>query len=228
MPLPAPCSNLLIGVTGSIHYTQLPQYLTAIKATFAANVRVIMTATAADMVAVRALELFTNAPVPANGWGTDGEKGVHIKWTRWADMFLVLPATANCLGKAANGVADDLVTTSIVSSGPGIVFAPAMNPAMWTSAAVRRNVATLSADGHHVIDPTTITSITSGSFDEGLGPTVDSLMPQLWHLYMRRLRREYWPRATATKPRSPSQRTERLLAVRTERASSQEQAVIAT
>src|SRR5262249_19614274 len=83
----------------------------------------------------------------------DGEEGPsdgtvpHIELTRWADVMLVLPATANILGKAAHGIADDLVSTCIVAADCPVVFVPAMNEVMWRKPAVQPNVAAPAAEG---------------------------------------------------------------------------------
>ncbi|WP_406470380.1 flavoprotein [Streptomyces sp. NBC_01615] len=135
---------------------------------------------------------FRAAPVRAAGQGC------------WPSLRL-LPTTADILGKAAHSIADDLLSTAILASPRPVVFAPAMNPAMWDSPAVRRNVAQLAADGHHMLPMRPITSVTTGEFDTGLGPTPESVMPHLWHMLMRQLKNDYWAEATATPPAAPAE-----------------------
>jgi phosphopantothenoylcysteine decarboxylase/phosphopantothenate--cysteine ligase len=199
-----PCSRLLIGVTGSLHATQIVDYLLRLRREFAAEIRVMMTRTAAEMVSPRVVELAAESPVVMDPWGGPGMPSPHIRLTSWAELFVILPATANILAKAVAGIADDLVSTAITSSPLPVVFAPAMNPAMWESPAARRNVATLRADGHYVIEPEAGVSLTTGKLDAGLVPTPGLVMPHLWHVQMRRLRQQIWQEATAKQAQTPA------------------------
>lgn len=206
MSIELPCKKLLIGISGSIHSVQIGTHLAQFRREFAESVRVIMTKTACDMVNPKSVELHTDSPVITDIWGNSQSKSPHINATRWADVFLVLPATANILGKSANGIADDLLSTAIVASREPVVFAPAMNPSMWESASVQRNLELLKSDGHYIVPPQEITSITTGEYDTGLGPTPESLLPHLWHVLMKRTKDGYWDEATATAPMSPAER----------------------
>jgi phosphopantothenoylcysteine decarboxylase/phosphopantothenate--cysteine ligase len=203
-----PCPHLLVGVCGSIHCMHIPDYLVAFNRTFAEHTRVIMTAAARDMINPKIVELHLPEPVIVDAWGSAGVPSPHIRATRWADVFVVLPATANIIAKAAHGIADDVLSTAILASEQPVVFAPAMNPSMWASAALRRNVGQVEADGHIVIPPDQITSVTTGEYDLGLGPTVDSVLPVLWHTVMKRRKEAYWSTATATPPATPASRAE--------------------
>jgi len=74
---------------------------------------------------------------------------------RQADLFLIAPATANFIGKVANGIADDLLTATVLSFTKQIYFAPAMNVEMWGKSSVQRNVDRLQKDGLRMIGPGT-------------------------------------------------------------------------
>jgi phosphopantothenoylcysteine decarboxylase/phosphopantothenate--cysteine ligase len=95
----------------------------------------------------------------------DGEAR-HLSWARWADALLVAPATADALAAAAAGRAGDPVA-ALALTAPRTVFAPAMNPAMWSAPAVRRAVARLREDGHEVLVPA---RGRLGTVGEGEGP----------------------------------------------------------
>ncbi|HEY3528058.1 MAG TPA: flavoprotein [Nocardioides sp.] len=205
-----PCDRLLVGASGSIHVAQLGDYLFALKRSFTSELRLILTASASEMVSSRHLSLYTDGAPVTDIWGNSEVKAPHISLSRWAEMFLVLPASADILGKAANGIADDLLSTTIVSYERTIVFAPAMNAAMWKSRAVQRNVETLESDGHYVLQPEPITSITSEESDSGFGPTPDTLLAAAWHVRMRLLRAGYWKAATTTAPASPYEQRRQL------------------
>jgi len=77
----------------------------------------------------------------------------HIDLARWADVLAIVPATADIMGKTANGLADDLLSTILLAANCRILWAPAMNGAMWSHAAVQKNLAMLSGYGHCVIEP---------------------------------------------------------------------------
>lgn len=77
----------------------------------------------------------------------------HIDLADWADLILVAPATANMIGKMANGIADDMVTTTLLATTAPVWIAPAMNVHMYDHPAVKRNLDRLSADGYKFIEP---------------------------------------------------------------------------
>ena len=80
---------------------------------------------------------------------TDEAEMGHIELSRSADLVVVCPATADLLAKAANGLANDLASTTLLATDKPVLMVPAMNVRMWEHAAVRRNVAQLEADGVH-------------------------------------------------------------------------------
>jgi len=77
----------------------------------------------------------------------------HVDLARWADVVAVAPATADIMGKTANGLADDLLSTLLLATTARVLWAPAMNKAMWAHPAVQANVQTLKAFGHTVVEP---------------------------------------------------------------------------
>lgn len=208
-----PCNTLLIGICGSIHAAHIYSYLLRLRESFADEIKVIMTESAARMVDPKTVGVYTDDRVFIDLWDRSESvsRAPHIQLPRWSDLFLILPASANILGKAANGIADDLLSTAILSSPKPLVFAPAMNPSMWESKAVQRNVETLRHDGHYVIPPEHIVSVTSGEWDLGLGPTPETILPHLQHFRMKELQAAYWDEATSTKPLTPAQKKVREL-----------------
>ena len=77
----------------------------------------------------------------------------HVDLARWADVLAVVPATADIMGKAANGLADDLLSTILLAATCKVLWAPAMNRAMWDHPAVQKNLAALLEYGHSVVNP---------------------------------------------------------------------------
>lgn len=213
------CSKLLVGVSASIHCLQIHSYLLLFRESFADEIRVVMTPSSARMVDPKSIELYADDRVFIDFWDRSPtiNRAAHIQLPRWADLFLILPATADIIGKAANGIADDLLSTAILSSPKPLALAPAMNPVMWKSKVVQRNIQTLKQDGHYVIPPESTVSVTSGEWDQGLSPSLETILPHLQHIRMRELRDEYWDEAISTKPLTPAQMKIRELALAAER-----------
>src|SRR4249919_2125875 len=149
---PLPARRILIGVAGSIAAVTVPQSILWLRHELGIEVRVVMTRQAATMVTPRAVAVASGAPVALDDAPDHNDPAVpHMHLTRWADLMLVVPASANLLAKAAHGIADDLLTTCIVAASCPVVFVPGMNEVMWRKPAVQRNVATLEADGYGVV-----------------------------------------------------------------------------
>ena len=142
--------KVLLGVTGGI-----AAYKTAALASrlvqAGAEVSVVMTRSAAKLVGPKTFEALTGRPVGTNVFGPGAHP--HIEAAAAAEVFCIAPATANILAKAACGLADDLVSTTVLCFAGPIILAPAMNDKMWAKPAVQRNVARLRADGFVLIDP---------------------------------------------------------------------------
>lgn len=172
--------RLLVGVCGSVGAVHLPAILVHLKATLPElEVAVVMTERATEFVPASVLALLTGRPaVVGTEWGFDGSVA-HLDLTRWAELFVVLPATANVLGKAAHGIADDALTTSILAATCPVVFVPSMNVRMWESRVVRRNVVQLREDGAWVIDPVDGLQASTGGVASGSLPPLDHLLTEL-------------------------------------------------
>ena len=119
-----------------------------------AGVSVVTTRGAGAFIGATTFEALTGRPVYSETYGPQEHfRGEHIGLADRADLFVVAPATAHFLAKAALGLADDLLSTLVLTCECPTVFAPAMNTAMWEKPSVRRNVDTLRADGHGLVGP---------------------------------------------------------------------------
>jgi phosphopantothenoylcysteine synthetase/decarboxylase len=87
------------------------------------------------------------------GWGEGTNPAEHLAVTRDADLVIVAPCTANLLGRFAHGLADEIVSTTVLGAGCPVLLAPAMNVRMWENPRVEANVATLKGDGLHFVGP---------------------------------------------------------------------------
>ena len=118
-----------------------------------AQVRVAMTQSATEFVTPKTLAVLTNEPVLTDLFADGDEHIGHIDLSDWADLMIVVPATANLIGKMANGLADDAVSSVLSARHVPTFVAPAMNVHMWENPAMQRNLATLKADGVEIITP---------------------------------------------------------------------------
>ena len=144
--------RILLGVTGSISvYKSCEIAREFIKG--GAEVRVVMTHNAARFVDPMLFEVLTSGPVSVEMFPETGSKLAHIELSSWADLFLIAPATANLIGKAAAGIADDLLTSTLIAFGGPVLLAPAMNERMWANIAVQDNISLLRERGFDFVGP---------------------------------------------------------------------------
>lgn len=162
--------HLLVGVSGSIAILNLPTYLAALRVTFAREVRVIMTAAAAQLLSPSTVALLCEEVV-LDEEPTSQKRPGHVELANWADMFVILPASANILGQVANGLAQNLLTTTILASPIPVIFCPNLNRTMWSKKAVQRNLQTLAEDGHLMVEPER-----APAYEVGTGELADTLV----------------------------------------------------
>ncbi|KHF39832.1 bifunctional phosphopantothenoylcysteine decarboxylase/phosphopantothenate--cysteine ligase CoaBC [Halalkalibacter okhensis] len=144
--------NIILGVCGGIAAFKAAA-LTSKLVQAGANVKVIMTESAKEFVTPLTFQALSRQVVYDQTFiEPDPTKIAHIDVADWADVVLVAPTTANVLAKLANGLADDMLTTTLLATTAPVYLAPAMNVNMYNKASVKRNVSTLSQDGYHFID----------------------------------------------------------------------------
>ena len=143
--------EVLLGVTGGIAAYKSAAVVSRLTQC-GVGVTVVMTRSATKLIAPQTFEALSGRPVHYSLFGAR-RSHVHIELARSADLFCIAPATANILAKAAHGIADDLVSTLILSFDKPILFAPAMNSTMWNKPSVQRNVKQLLDDGMFFIGP---------------------------------------------------------------------------
>ncbi|MBY8870766.1 hypothetical protein K7640_02775 [Micromonospora sp. PLK6-60] len=163
-----PLGSVLIGVCGSSAAVSTGR-LVEEALRYADDVTVVATRTAA----ARFLPELSVPVYTDEDWLDDP---LHVTLLERADTFVVAPATATTLAKAAVGIADTLVTALISVHGPGVYFQPCMNARMWANPAIRRAVATLRADGYHVLEPGPMTSRSSPVRGSGVGEIPGAVM----------------------------------------------------
>jgi phosphopantothenoylcysteine decarboxylase/phosphopantothenate--cysteine ligase len=145
--------KVLLGVTGGIGAYKAAHLVRDLQRE-GAHVSVVMTESATRFISPLTMETLSGHPVGLNMFSLTEERTIgHIDRAGWADVFVVAPATANYLGKAAAGIADDLLTTITLAVTCPVVIAPAMNSRMWAHPAVTQNLQALVNRGVHVAPP---------------------------------------------------------------------------
>jgi phosphopantothenoylcysteine decarboxylase / phosphopantothenate---cysteine ligase len=143
--------NVVVGVSGGIAAYKACELVRELTES-GLSVRVVPTANALRFVGVATWEALSRNPVRTEVWD-DAEEVAHVRIGREADLVVIAPATADLMAKAAAGLADDLLTATLLTATCPVVYAPAMHTEMWEHAATRANVATLRERGAVVIEP---------------------------------------------------------------------------
>jgi phosphopantothenoylcysteine decarboxylase len=145
--------EILIGVTGGIAAYKTAALVSDLVQS-GVGVTVVMTRSAEKFVGRATFAALTGRPVATRIFETEEHPlGAHIQLARQAELLCVAPATADFLAKAACGLADDLLSTLLLSFTGKVLMAPAMNKEMWAKPAVQRNIAQLVDDGVQMIGP---------------------------------------------------------------------------
>lgn len=144
--------RIVIGVTGSIAAYKTCDLVFSLRKADARPV-VVMTEAAERLVTRETFRALSGEPTHVNMWDHPESAMPHITLVENADLVIVAPATANFLAKLANGIADDLLSTLMLTVTCPLVVAPAMNVEMWNHVTVQRNVARVKADGVHLVEP---------------------------------------------------------------------------
>lgn len=145
--------HILLGVTGGIAAYKAAT-LASMLAKLHADVHVVMTKNAEQFISPVVFEaLIENKVIDDTFDRTSGYHVAHIAMAREADMVMIAPATANIIAKLAHGIADDMLTSTVLAADVPVYVAPAMNTHMFEHAATQENIEKLKAYGYHVIEP---------------------------------------------------------------------------
>lgn len=145
--------RVVVGVTGGIAAYKSAELVRRIKDT-GAEVRVVMTAAATQFIMPLTLQALSGNPVHLHLFEMATENAMgHIELARWADVIVIAPASANCMAKLANGLADDLLSTLCLVARAPLILAPAMNHGMWGHAATQSNRDVLGTRGVRFVGP---------------------------------------------------------------------------
>lgn len=167
-------NNILIGITGSIAAYKMADVVSQLTKQ-GHRVRCILTESATQFVTPLVLETLSGNPVRSAIFGADISGTEHIDLARWADLFVVAPASANTLAKLALGLADDLLTTVALATEAPLLIAPAMNTVMWNKPVTQTHLRGLADAGARFVDPAS-GILACGEVGVGKLASVDSIV----------------------------------------------------
>ena len=145
--------KILVGVTGGIAAYKAPAVIRRLREA-GHEVVVVATDAAFHFVPAETLSVAAGSHIHTERtWWEESGRIEHVGLARWADLLLVAPATADSIARVAVGLGDDLLAATILAGVKKVLWAPAMNPEMWSGPATRRNVETLKSWGHRFVGP---------------------------------------------------------------------------
>jgi phosphopantothenoylcysteine decarboxylase / phosphopantothenate---cysteine ligase len=170
--------TIVLGITGGIAAykgVDLASKLTQA----GAKVKVIMTKSALEFIKPLTFEAITGNEVIFNMFETEAEHRInHIALSETADVIVVAPATANIIAKVACGIADEMLTSTILATRAPVIIVPSMHTAMWENSITQENISKLKSRGFFIIEPA-VGRLASGGYGSGRFPETDLIIGQI-------------------------------------------------
>ena len=177
--------TIVLGVTGSIAAYKIAN-LASMLVKLNADVHVIMTQNATHFITPMTFETLTNNKCIVDTFDRNFNFDVkHVSLAKRGDLFLVAPCTANVIGKVANGICDDMLTTTIMATKAPVLFSPAMNTGMWENPVLQDNLKKLQHYGYHVIEPV-VGRLACGDTGSGKMPSEETLLEHILLIWLER------------------------------------------
>ena len=177
--------NLVVGVCGGIAAYKAVEAVSRLKK-LGAEIDVIMTENAARFVTPLTFRSITHRPVITDMFAEPNNWDIqHITLAKKADLIIVAPATANIIGKAANGIADDMLSTTLMATRGLVLFVPAMNNNMYENPIVQQNIKKLTELGYHFMEPE-IGMLAEGTSGKGRLPEPSDIVAEACKLLSRK------------------------------------------
>lgn len=175
--------KVLLGICGSIAAYKSLEIVRLLQKS-GSEARIILTESAHSFVTPLTCQTLSNNEVYFDQFTlTRGMK--HLTLAEWADILVVAPATANIIGKAACGIGDDLLSTTLLSFPNPILFVPAMDAGMWDNSIVQKNVTALKEHGYHFLQPS-VGMLASGKVGRGRFPSVSMILSKINSVFEKR------------------------------------------
>jgi phosphopantothenoylcysteine decarboxylase / phosphopantothenate---cysteine ligase len=174
--------EIIVGITGGIAAYKSVELVRALTKK-GASVHVVMTRNATEFVTPLTFQTISGHPVTQEVFQlwTGGKIG-HIALADIADQMVIAPATANIIGKIANGIADDFLTTMVMATTVPVLFVPSMNTKMWESTIVQSNIEKLKSNGYEFMEPAS-GDLACGWQGKGRLPTVEDIVEKMEDIF---------------------------------------------
>jgi phosphopantothenoylcysteine decarboxylase/phosphopantothenate--cysteine ligase len=145
--------KVVLGVTGGIAAYKAAEFVRLL-VKGEVDVHVVMTENAQKFITPLTFQTLSGNPVVTDPFALLDDATIgHIALADLAELVVILPATANLIGKVANGIADDFLSTMVMATKAPVLFVPSMNVNMWENKALQKNIQTLMERGHHLLEP---------------------------------------------------------------------------
>jgi len=171
--------NIVIGITGSIAAYKSLELIRLLKKS-GADVKVVLTESGRNFVTALSCQTLSGNEVYIDQFVLSKDIK-HISLSQWADLLVIAPATANIIGKAAHGIADDLLSTTLLSFVKPVLFVPAMDSGMWDNKIVQENVSKLRRTGYQILEPS-FGPLASGKVGRGRFPSISIIYKKILSL----------------------------------------------
>lgn len=177
--------EIIVGITGGIAAYKTAELVRELSKR-GANVHVVMTKNAMEFVTPLTFQTISGNPVVHQMFELFyGSKIGHIALSDIADQMVIVPATANIIGKIANGIADDFLTTMVMATTVPILFVPSMNTKMWESKAVQCNIQKLKEMGFEIMEPG-VGDLACGTQGKGRLPTIGEILEKMEDIFTKK------------------------------------------
>lgn len=174
--------EIIVGITGGIAAYKTAELIRMLTRK-GANVHVVMTKNAMQFVTPLTFQTLSGNPVIHEMFELfRGSKIGHIALSDIADLLVIAPATANIIGKVANGIADDFLTTMVMATTVPVFFVPSMNTKMWSSKMVQNNLQKLQDAGYELMEPAS-GDLACGTDGKGRLPTIEEIVERIEDIF---------------------------------------------
>ncbi len=175
--------NIVIGVTGGIAVYKALDVISRLKK-LGANINVIMTKSSQEFVKPLSFQSLSQNYVIVDMFDEPKTWDVeHISLAQRADLFVIVPATANIIGKIANGIADDMLSTTVMATTAPVIFSPAMNTNMYNNPIMQSNIDKLKSLGYIFIEPAS-GRLACGDYGKGKLPDPESIVDNIKKFFL--------------------------------------------
>ncbi|MDD5010270.1 MAG: bifunctional phosphopantothenoylcysteine decarboxylase/phosphopantothenate--cysteine ligase CoaBC [Syntrophorhabdaceae bacterium] len=174
--------EIIVGITGGIAAYKTAELVRQLTKK-GANVHVVMTKNAMEFVTPLTFQTISGNPVIHEMFELfAGSKIGHIALSDIADQLVIVPATANMIGKVANGIADDFLSTMVMATTVPVFFVPSMNTKMWSSKIVEENIQKLKDAGYELMEPAS-GDLACGTEGKGRLPTIEEILEKMEDIF---------------------------------------------